>query len=208
MVIGRGDLGLLASPQMSRDHQWPTVAFTAIITPGIICVSVDCSRCQIKRQMMNSISRSGLAEVSTSTNSILQTYTIKDITFVVELTPLPVAQTSQAFSFKSSHVVNSFLFQAIYESAATRVISIWRHQMETFAALLATCAGNSPVLGEFLAQRSVTRSFGVFVDLRPNKRLVWNGEAGDLRRHRAHYDVIVMLKKLLSGSWSSICRWR
>ena len=47
----------------------------------------------------------------------------------------------------------------------------WRHQMETFSALLAICAGNSPVPGEFLAQRPVTRSFDVFCDLRLNKRL-------------------------------------
>ena len=47
----------------------------------------------------------------------------------------------------------------------------WRHQMETFSALLALCAGNSPVPGEFPAQRPVTRSFDVFFDLRPNKRL-------------------------------------
>ena len=47
----------------------------------------------------------------------------------------------------------------------------WRHQMKTFSALLAICAGNSPVTGEFLAQRPVTRSFDVFFDLRPNKRL-------------------------------------
>ena len=47
----------------------------------------------------------------------------------------------------------------------------WRHQMETFSALLAICAGNSPVTGEFPVQRPVTRSFGVFFDLRPNKRL-------------------------------------
>ena len=40
--------------------------------------------------------------------------------------------------------------------------------METFSALLALCAGNSPVTG---GHRS---------------------PAGDLRRHRAHYDVIVM----------------
>ena len=41
----------------------------------------------------------------------------------------------------------------------------WRHQMETFSALLAFCAGNSPVSGEFPAQRPVTRSFDVFFDL-------------------------------------------
>ena len=47
----------------------------------------------------------------------------------------------------------------------------WRHQMETFSALLAFCAGNSPVNGEFPAQRPVTRTFDVFFDLRLNKRL-------------------------------------
>ena len=47
----------------------------------------------------------------------------------------------------------------------------WRHQMETFSALLAICVGNSPVPGEFPAQRPVTRSSDVFLDLRLNKRL-------------------------------------
>ena len=39
------------------------------------------------------------------------------------------------------------------------------------SALLALCAGNSPVSGEFPAQRPVTRSFDVFFDLRLNKQL-------------------------------------
>ena len=46
-----------------------------------------------------------------------------------------------------------------------------------------------PLCGEFTAYRripSVTRSFDVFFDLHLNKR-----DAGDLRRHRAHYDVTV-----------------
>ena len=43
--------------------------------------------------------------------------------------------------------------------------------METFSVLLAICAGNWPVPGEFPAQRPVTRSFDVFFDLHPNKRL-------------------------------------
>ena len=43
--------------------------------------------------------------------------------------------------------------------------------METFSSLLALCAGNSPVTGEFPAQRPVTRSFDVFFDLSLNKRL-------------------------------------
>ena len=43
----------------------------------------------------------------------------------------------------------------------------WKH----FPRYLAICAGNSPVPGEFPAQRSVTRSFDVFFDLCLNKRL-------------------------------------
>ena len=49
--------------------------------------------------------------------------------------------------------------------------SWWHHQMETFSVLLAICVGNSPVSGEFPAQRQVTRSFHVFFDLRLNKLL-------------------------------------
>ena len=64
--------------------------------------------------------------------------------------------------------------------------------METFSALLAICAGNSPVASEFPTQRPVTRSFDVFVDLGRNERLSKQSWAGDLRRDRAHYDVTVM----------------
>ena len=65
--------------------------------------------------------------------------------------------------------------------------------METFSVLLAICAGNTPIPGEFPAQRPVTGSFDVSVDLRLNKNgWVNNREAGDFRRHRAHYDVIII----------------
>ena len=64
--------------------------------------------------------------------------------------------------------------------------------METFSALLAICAGNSPVPGEFPTQRPVTRSFDVFFDLARINGGVNNREAGDLRRYSGHYDVIVM----------------
>ena len=43
--------------------------------------------------------------------------------------------------------------------------------METFSALLANCARNSPVNAEFSTQRPGTMSFDVFFDLRKNKRL-------------------------------------
>ena len=58
-----------------------------------------------------------------------------------------------------------------WDSKDGSTITWWRHQMETFFALLAICAGNSPVSGEFPAQRPVTRSFDVFFDLCLNERL-------------------------------------
>ena len=64
------------------------------------------------------------------------------------------------------------ILMAVYPENVS--VSCWtrrRHQMETFSALLAICARNSPVPGEFPAQRTVTRSFDVFFDLRLNKRL-------------------------------------
>ena len=74
-----------------------------------------------------------------------------------------------------------------------RVSIWWRHQMETFSALLAFCAGNSPVPGEFphKGQRRGALMFSLIC--------VWingwvnNRKAGDLRRYRIHYDVIVMI---------------
>ena len=60
------------------------------------------------------------------------------------------------------------------EQPATRwfyYTSWWRHQMKTFSVFLALFAGNSPVTGEFPSQRTMTRSFDVFFDLRLNKWL-------------------------------------
>ena len=83
------------------------------------------------------------------------------------------------------------LFSAIYARGSILTRAWWRHQMETFSALLAICAGNSPVPGVFPTQRPVTRSFDVFIDLRLNKRLSkqsrsWWFETLSclLRRHR------------------------
>ena len=71
--------------------------------------------------------------------------------------------------------------------------------METFPALLALCAGNSPVAGEFPSQRSVTRSCFLWSAPWING-WVKNREAGHLRRHRTHYDVIVMEMNNISFS--------
>ena len=75
---------------------------------------------------------------------------------------------------------------------AILIPSWWRHPMGIFFALLALCAGNSPVTGEFPSQRPVAQSFDVCT---LTNGWVSNCEAGDLRRHRAHYDVIVMMTR-------------
>ena len=54
----------------------------------------------------------------------------------------------------------------------------WRHQMETFSALLTHCDRDSPVTGEFPSQRPVTRSFNFFICAWTNG-WVNNRDAGD-----------------------------
>ena len=73
----------------------------------------------------------------------------------------------------------------------------WRHQMETYSALLVICAGNLPVPDEFCVQRPVTRSLVSSLIYARINGWVNNREAGDLKRHRAHYDVIVMRNKIM-----------
>ena len=68
----------------------------------------------------------------------------------------------------------------------------WRHKMETFSALLAICAGNSPVPGEFPAQRPVAWGFMFFFICARINGWVNTLEAGDLRLHPVDCDAIVM----------------
>ena len=58
-----------------------------------------------------------------------------------------------------------------WKSHYNEKFSWWRHQMKTFSAFLALCAGNSPVTGELPAHRPMTQSFDVFFDLGLNKRV-------------------------------------
>ena len=75
----------------------------------------------------------------------------------------------------------------------------------TFSALLALCAGNSSVTGEFPSQRPVTRSFGFFFDLSWTNGWANSRDASDLRRHRAHYHVTIMV--FLSVRLNQHHRW-
>ena len=65
------------------------------------------------------------------------------------------ASTFHVQNIRHQNVLQFVAFQFIWRWICS---SWWRHQMETFSALLASCAGNSPVTGEFPAQRPVTKS--------------------------------------------------
>ena len=71
--------------------------------------------------------------------------------------------------------------------------------METLSELLAICAGNSPVTGEFHAHSPVTRSLKFSLICAWINGWVNNRETGDLRRHRVHYAVTVM--GIIKGGW-------
>ena len=103
--------------------------------------------------------------------------------------------TKQYFQFRHQSTTFSYFYGTPW----------WRHQMETFSALLALCAGNSPVSGEFPEQRPVTRSFDVFFICAWINVWVNNREAGDLRRYRAQYDVSVMRHEISKSPLLNRC---
>ena len=91
------------------------------------------------------------------------------------------------------HTYINVLFIIIHPYYTKRFTPWWRHQMEIFSAPLAYCVGNhrSPVDSPHKGQwrRALMFSFSWawtngWVNIR---------KAGDLRRHRAHYGVTVML---------------
>ena len=76
-------------------------------------------------------------------------------------------------------------------------IHAMNHQIETFSALLALCAGNSPVKTPHKGQWRGALMFSLIC--------IWTSgwvnsrDAGNMRRHRADYDVTVMVS--LCGLW-------
>ena len=78
------------------------------------------------------------------------------------------------------------------QSTPLKGMAWWRHQMETFFVLLAFCVRNSPVTTPHKDQQRGTLMFSLIYTW--TRGWVSNRDAGDLRRHRAHYDVTVMGK--------------
>ena len=64
--------------------------------------------------------------------------------------------------------------------------------METISPSLALCAGNSPVTGEFPYKGQWRGALIFSLICAWTNGWVNNREAGNLRRHRAHYDVTLM----------------
>ena len=104
--------------------------------------------------------------------------------------PSPEPEMSQSTLAKYAlHIISDLNKGYLEPSQSIKHKTWWRHQMETFSALLALCAGNSTVTGEFPSQRPVTRSCDVFFDLHLNKRL---SKQSWRRYFHAHYDVTIM----------------
>ena len=80
----------------------------------------------------------------------------------------------------------------VLEGLKTLNLAWWRHQMETFSALLALCAGNSPIPANSPHKGQWRGALMFSLICARIKHWVNNREAGDLRRHRGHYDVNVM----------------
>ena len=89
----------------------------------------------------------------------------------IEIGPAVISKfNKRSLDFLMRHPDTNFLIKCA-SYVVDSSLAWWRHQMETFSASLALCAGNSPVPGEFPAQRPVTRSFDIFFDLHLYKRL-------------------------------------
>ena len=85
------------------------------------------------------------------------------------------------------NMIEIFWCQRVLNCICTVTITLWwRHQIETFSALLALCEGNSPVTGEFPSQRPVTRSLLLPLIWAWTNDWIHNRDAGDLRRHPVH----------------------
>ena len=114
----------------------------------------------------------------------------------------PLASTSWSNSLIIDIYSAASAQRHVLMSPSYKMISIpsWRHQMESFSALLAIFMRGihgSPVNSPHKGQWRGALVFSLIC--------VWingwvnNREAGDLRRYRAHYDVIVMPNLQLWG---------
>ena len=100
--------------------------------------------------------------------------------------PIYLVHVANVFDFSDDQIYSQ------HDSPLPTTYTWWRHQMETFSALLTLCAGNSPVPVNS-PHKGQWRGALMFSFI-----CVWindwvnNREASDLRRHISHYDVTVL----------------
>ena len=120
------------------------------------------------------------------TRCSLQTYiTSCKIGCIMKATHLLYLKVLKYIAFNALGAVISYV--GIYHWVNFGIGSWWRLQMETFCALLAICAGNSPAHKGQWRRALMFSLMCVWINGGVNNR-----EAGDLRHYRAHYDVSVM----------------
>ena len=99
-------------------------------------------------------------------------------------------------------IVRIFLLSQHLSAASFSQFAWWRHQLETFSALLALCAGNSPVPVNSPHKGQWRGALMLSLICARINDWVNNRGAGDLRRHRGHYDVNVMARWFTYSNWT------
>ena len=141
---------------------------------------------------------------------INQKHTVRKCTChasIYKVTLDSISKLNQECAWKPlSHLLNNPILMVWPSSAAsthvhdsTLIITVAHDDVikyTLFSALLAICAGNSPVTGEFPAQRPVTRSFDIYFDLRLNKRLSKKWRCWWFETPARHCNVIIMCRHL------------
>ena len=84
---------------------------------------------------------------------------------------------------------DGFIISYVGYTISTHKHTWWHHQMEPFSALLALYVGTFPQKGQWRVALMFSLICAWINDWTNNR------EAGDWRRHRGHYDVIVMMYK-------------
>ena len=132
--------------------------------------------------ILNAFSRPRLCSIRRDANT---TYTLPGYKMLIMI----ASKTPPRAVLRSCNVAGTII--------RLRALPWRRHQMETFSALLGLCAGNSPVTGEFPSQNQWRWALMFSLICAWINGWINNPDAGDLRRHRAHYDVTGM------SLWSS-----
>ena len=121
------------------------------------------------------------------------------------------SNTSQPNQISNKYKTSAIRFTSINQLITPRCVALkfivflpqvwWRHQMETFSALLAICAGihRSPVNSPHKGQRRGALIFSL--NSAQINGWINNREAGDLRCIRLHYDVTIMSLRSPTVTW-------